>query len=45
MKTQNYLRDQYVVNQSNYPNTVINAVAMYTSFGSDIGDNSDKKFK
>ena len=42
-----YLRDQYFVNQSNYPNTVITASTMITSFGIDFvpmvnGDKGDK---
>ena len=34
-KTHTFLKEQYVVNQSNYPNNVIEAVAMITSFGND----------
>ena len=37
-----YLREQYVVNQSNYPDTVVDAVAMITSFGTDDGDGGNK---
>ena len=36
--TLTYLRKQYVVNQSNYPNTVVEVVAMMTSFGNDDVD-------
>ena len=32
-KTRNFLKEQFVVNQSNYPDTVVDAVAMITSFG------------
>ena len=32
-KTHIFLREKYVVNQSNYPDTVVEAVAMITSFG------------
>ena len=41
-KTCTYLRDQYVVNQSNYPDTVVDIVAMIASFGTDEGDGSNK---
>ena len=34
-KTRKYLSEQYVINQSNYPNMVVKAVAMITSFGND----------
>ena len=34
-KTCIYLREQYVVNQSNFPDTVVEAVAMITLFGND----------
>ena len=34
-KTRIYLKEQYVFNQSNYPNTVVRAVAMISSFGND----------
>ena len=34
-KTRKFLKEQYVVNQSNYPKTVVKAVAMITSFGND----------
>ena len=33
--TRFFLKRQYVVNQSNYPNTVVEAVAIITSFGKD----------
>ena len=36
-KTRIFLKEQYVVNQSNYPDTVVEVVAMITSFG-----NNDK---
>ena len=32
-KTRIFLREQYVVNQSNYPDTMVEVVAMFTSFG------------
>ena len=32
-----YLKEQYVINQSKYPNTVVKAVVMITSFGNDDG--------
>ena len=41
-RTCTYLKDQYVMNQLNYPDTVIATVAMITSFGSDIGDGGNK---
>ena len=41
-KTRSYLKYQYVVNQSNYSNTVVAAVAMIASFGSDGGDKLNK---
>ena len=34
-KTRIFPKEQYVVNQSNYPDTVVEAVAMITSFGND----------
>ena len=34
-KTRIYLKEQYIINQSNYPNTVFKAVAIITSFGND----------
>ena len=37
-KTRKYLKEQYIVNQSNYPNTVVEVVAMVTSFGNDDDD-------
>ena len=37
-KTRKYFKEQYVVNQFNYPNMVVNAVAMITSFGNDDVD-------
>ena len=47
-KTRTYLKEHYVVNQSNYPDTVVKAVAMITSFendnmGRDKGDNNTNK--
>ena len=36
-KTRVFLQEQYVVNHSNYPDTVVEAVAMITSFGNDSG--------
>ena len=36
-KTRVFLREQYIVNHSNYPDTVVEAVAMITSFGNDSG--------
>ena len=43
-KTCTFLKEQYVVNQSNYSDTVIEAVAMITSFGNDdiIGRSNNK---
>ena len=41
LKTRTYLKEQYVVNQSNYPDTVVEPVAMITSFGND-DTNRDK---
>ena len=35
LKTRIYFKEQYVVNQSNYSNTMVEAVAMITSFGND----------
>ena len=32
-KTRVFLKEQYIVNQSNYPDTVVNTVAMITSLG------------
>ena len=34
-KTRTFLKEQYIVNQSNYPNNVIKAVVLITSFGND----------
>ena len=34
-ETRSFLKEQYIVNQSNYANTVVEAVAMITSFGND----------
>ena len=34
-----YLKEQYFVNQANYPNTVVVAVALITSFGANSGRN------
>ena len=47
-KTYIYLKEQYVVNQSNYPNTTVKAVAMITSFrngdtGRNKGNNNTNK--
>ena len=36
-KTHLFLREQFVVNHSNYPDTVAEAVAMITSFGNESG--------
>ena len=41
-RTRLYLKDQYVVNQSNYPDIVVTAVLMITSFGTDIGNERKK---
>ena len=41
-KTHSYFKEQYVVNQSNCPNMVVNVVAMITSFGADDGDEGKK---
>ena len=32
-KTRIYLKEQYVINQSNYPNTVVEVVVIIISFG------------
>ena len=45
-KSRIYLKEQYVVNQSNYPDTVIETIAMITSFGNNDtgrgrGDNNN----
>ena len=37
-KTHIYFKEQYVVNQSNYANTVVKAVAMINSFGNECED-------
>ena len=34
-KTRTFLKEQYLVNQSNYPDTMIEAIAMITLFGND----------
>ena len=36
-RVQTYLKDQYVMNQSNHPDKVITIVAMITLFGIDFG--------
>ena len=43
-KTRTFLKEQYIVNQSYYPDNVIEAVAMITSFGNDdiIGRGNNK---
>ena len=41
-KNWNYLRDQYIVNQSNYLDKVVDEVPMNTLFGSDKGDGDNK---
>ena len=43
-KTRIFLREQFVVNQNNYPDTVVDAVAMITAFGHGRarGPNNDK---
>ena len=38
MKTQKYLKEKHVINQSNYSDTVVKAVAMIISFGNDDVD-------
>ena len=45
MKTCTYLKEQYVVNQSNYPNTMVDPVAMITSFGNGGGDGGNRKYE
>ena len=38
LRIRTYLKEQYIVNHPTYPNTVVEAVAMITSFRNDDGD-------
>ena len=36
-RTRTYLKEQYYVNQANYPSTVVETIALITSFGPNSG--------